>query len=201
MNPTDDADLVEPVIATTALPSPPPGCRVLVERFDDGLTLNVPPAGITGAGGLLIFALIWNAAVMGFTVLMVSVMADQPKRDGAAWLLPLLLGVFWLVGIGILLGSLNMARRRAAIAVTSGTLMVIQTGIFGSKQRTWEPGDVEAVRVGPSGMTVNDKPVIELQIIDGGASSFGMLAGRKDEELKWMAAELRRALKVPTHAS
>jgi hypothetical protein len=72
--------------------------------------------------------------------------------------------------------------------------MVIQTGLFGAKQREFPPGDLDDVRVGPSGMTVNDEPVLELHIIDGGGMKFGLLAGRSQEELRWLAAELRAVL-------
>ena len=112
------------------------------------------------------------------------------------WIAPAILSIFWLVGIGVLLGSINMGRRQAAIAVTGGTVMVIQTGLFGSKQREWQPGDVGAVRAGPSGMTVNDKPVLELQIIDAARRKMGLLAGRRDDELRWLAYELRLALGI-----
>jgi hypothetical protein len=182
-------------------PVPPAGTNIQIERFPDGLTINLPPAGIRGTKGLFFFAVIWDSAMAVFTVFMVSAILSGKEKNEAAWILPLVLSVFWLVGIGLLVGSLNMARRRAAIAITGGSLMVIQTGLFGSKQRTWEPGDVEAVRVGPSGMTVNNKPVMQLQIIDGGADIFGMLTGRSDEELHWLAAELRAALGVSSHAS
>jgi hypothetical protein len=182
-------------------PTPPKNTAIQIERFPDGLTANIPPAGIRGTHGLFFFAVIWDAAMAVFTVFLVFAVFNGKDNQKAIWMLPLLLSVFWLVGIGLLLAALNMARRRAAIAVTSGTLMVIQTGLFGTKQRTWEAGDVEAVRIGPSGMTVNDKPVMQLQIFDGGGDSFGMLTGRANDELKWLAAELRAALNVPSHAA
>jgi hypothetical protein len=100
-----------------------------------------------------------------------------------------------------LLAAINMGRRKAAIAVTGGTLMVIQTGLFGSKQREWEPGDVQAIRAGPSNVKVNDRSLLELQIDDGGAHRFAILCGRSDEELRWIASELRAALSVPARAS
>jgi hypothetical protein len=93
-----------------------------------------------------------------------------------------------------------MGMRRAAIAVTGGTLMVIQTGLFGAKQRDWEPGDVESIRAGPSGVTVNGRALLELQIYDGGADRFAILCGRTDEELHWIASELRTALGLPARA-
>ena len=58
------------------------------------------------------------------------------------------MSIFWLVGIGMLLGASNMGLRKAGIAVTGGTLMVIQTGIFGTRQRDWQPGNVEAIAPG-----------------------------------------------------
>lgn len=191
----------EAVDATDVVPSSPPkGSQITIERFPDGLTIQIPPAGLwRGTHGLFTVALFWNGFMTVFTAAMLGAFFGAgAMKDHAVWLLPLLLSIFWLVGIGILLGSLNMGRRRAAIAVTGGTLMVIQTGLFGSKQRDWPPGDVEAVRAGPSGMTVNDQPVLELQIFDGGASKFGLLAGRPDRELEWLADTLREALQVPT---
>lgn len=175
---------------------PPAKCPIKFERFDDGLTIEVPPAGIAGTLGLFLFAIIWDA----FSLLLLLIVLGNNKQEGGAGVLFLVLGIFWLVGIGLLLASIHMARRRAAIAATGGTLMVIQTGLFGSKQRTWEPGDLEAIRVGPSGMTVNDKPVLELQFFDGGAAKFGMLTGRNDDELEWLAEELRAVMQVPKYA-
>jgi hypothetical protein len=118
------------------------------------------------------------------------------KADVAAlWIIPLILALFWMAAIGFLLGAINMGLRRAALAVTGGSLLVIQTGIFGSKRRQWEPGDVEAIACGPSGLEVNSVPVLELQIHDGGGK-FGLLSGRSDAELEWIASELRQALGV-----
>jgi hypothetical protein len=195
--PSDDADLSQ---ASEERPAPPAGSQITIERFADGLTIQIPPAGLwRGTKGLFALAVIWNGFFLLLTPCLLSAVlgdAGNKHADNAAWVLPLVLSVFWLAGIGILLASINMARRKAAIAVTSGTLMVIQTGIFGSKQRDWEPGDVGAVHVGASGMTVNDQPVLELQILDGGGSKFGLLAGRSDDELHWLASELRTALRV-----
>jgi hypothetical protein len=180
------------------VPAPaPPGSRMTVERFPDGLTIQIPAAGISGTKGILAFAVIFNGVLAFITAMMLVIFfAGNLKHNGPIWILPLFLSFFWLVGICFLLASLNMARRRAAIACTGGTLMVIQTGLLGSKQRDFEPGDVEAIRVGPSGMTVNDVPIRELQIIDGGGAKFALLAGRSDAELDWLAAELRHALQV-----
>jgi hypothetical protein len=174
------------------------GSRITVDRFPDGLTIHLPPAGIRGAKGLFGFAIILNGAlafITGFFALMLF--SNGLKHNGPLWVLPVALSFFWFVGICFLLAAFNMARRRAAFAVAGSSLMVIQTGLFGSKQHDFEPGDVEAVCVGPSDMSVNDEPIPELHIFDGGAEKYSLLAGRSDDELEWIAAELRQALGVP----
>jgi len=180
--------------------SQPAGSSITIERFPDGVTIQVPPAGLwRGSHGLFAFALIWLGITVPISLCVIgSMVGGQENANENAGALPLMFSLFWLVGIGLLLAAINMGRRKAAIAVTGGSLMVLQTGLFGSKQREWPPGDVEAIRTGPSGMTVNDKPVLELQIFDGGAAKFGLLAGRTDAELEWMAAELRAMLKIPS---
>jgi hypothetical protein len=49
-------------------------------------------------------------------------------------------------------------------------------------------------------MEVNGRPVLELQIHPVGGKKWGLLAGRDEDELRWMATALRRALKLPAHS-
>jgi hypothetical protein len=179
---------------------PPPGTTISIERFADGLTIQVPPGGLLGGTkGLFVFALLWDGAMTLFTAAMLAgFLHGEAKRDDSIWLPVLFLGLFWLVGVVMLLSSIQMGRRRAAIAVTAGSLMVIQSGPLGTKQRDWTPGDVSAVRAGPSGMEVNSRPVLELQVVDAKGVKFGLLAGRSDDELRWLAQELRIALLGPS---
>jgi hypothetical protein len=180
----------------------PVGSQIIVERFADGVTIQVPPAGLfRGTQGLFVFALLWNIVVVAISAVVLGALLDpNVKPDNSIWIPPAFMSIFLLVGIGMLLGSINMGRRRAALAVTGGTLMVIQTGLFGSKQRNWQAGDVKAIGVHSSGMKVNDKPVLELQISDKHAKKFGLLAGRGNDELWWLAQELRNALGVADDA-
>jgi hypothetical protein len=58
--------------------------------------------------------------------------------------------------------------------------------------------DIADIRAGPSGREVNDRPVLELQVHPRKGKKVGLLAGRNEEELRWMAAQLRRALELST---
>ena len=195
--PNETSDAAEPAAAETPLPQPA-NSPITIERFPDGLTITVPPAGLwKGTHGLFVFAILWNGVIGVLTpLLLVGIFTGKGVEQGAALIAPAVLSIFWLVGIGILLGALNMGRRQAAIAVTGGMLMVIQTGLFGTKQRQWAATEISRICAGHSGMEVNDKPILELQIYGQGAGKLGLLAGRTDDELNWIASELRVALGV-----
>ncbi len=190
----DDTD-----IATAETPLPQPAnSAIQIERFSDGLTITAPPAGLwKGTQGLFAFSLLWNGVMAVLTPLfLLGIFREKPHDQWAYLVLPAFLSLFWLVGIGVFLGALNMGRRQAAIAVTAGSLMVIQSGPFGTKQRQWAAAEISRICAGPSGMEVNDKPILELQIFGAGSGKFALLAGRSDEELQWIASELRVSLGV-----
>ncbi len=184
----------------------PTGSNIGCESFPDGVTIQIPPAGVwKGSKGLFVFGILWLAIVGPISLCMLGGLlganvGQVKKADAnAVWILPLVMSLFWAVGIGMLLAAINMGRRKAALAVTAGSLLVIQTGLFGTKRRQWEPGEVEAVCTGPSGLEVNGEPVMELHIHDGGGK-FRLLCGRSDAELEFVARTLRQALGVGRRA-
>lgn len=172
-------------------PPQPAGSRVEIERTTTGLTLTVPPAGLgQGSKGLFVFGVIWCGMCALFTTFVLLAEA----KDGSKLGILAFLSLFWLVGLGLLLGAINMARRRAVLAVVEGELMVLQTSIFRTKSRQWRRGEVASVHVGPSGMEINEQPVLELQVVSADGDKFGLLAGRDVEELEWLAHETRQSL-------
>jgi hypothetical protein len=129
-----------------------------------------------------------GAAVAGF------------EWDGNPWLPILLIAAFWAFGLGLLAVAVNMGRRTAVMAVEDGRLQVETRGLFGVRRQEWNPGELSAVRADAGGLEVNERPVLELQIHPAGGKKWGLLAGRDEDELRWMATSLRRALKLPAHA-
>src|SRR5581483_9571852 len=101
----DDADHVDDeddvAAEETRLPQPP-GSQIVVERFADGLTINVPPAGLwRGSHGLFAFGVLWVGFMSVFTPLFLAgLFSGKGVEQGAALLVPALLSLFWLVGIG-----------------------------------------------------------------------------------------------------
>jgi hypothetical protein len=166
-----------------------------VEARPNGFLLVVPPAGLLkGSKGLFGFAILWCLFMSVFTgILMVASGKDSHGTPAAMWVF---FALFWLIGLGMLAGAINMGRRRAMLLVENDQLSVAQIGIFGAKKRDWHRESIAAIRADASGMTVNDVPLIELQIYPVGGKKSGFFAGRDELELRWMATELRRALQV-----
>lgn len=178
------------------LPEQPAGSRIFLEQRGAGIRLVVPPAGIwKGSKGLFFFSLLW----CGFMVLFTALSAFGKSKSSGSLPLPVFLFIagFWLIGFGMLAGAVHMGRRRAELSADSTGLRIETQGLFGAKQREWTRGDIAAIRADASGMTVNDRPVIELQIHPAMGKKAGFLAGRDEDELRWIAAQLRRALNIP----
>jgi hypothetical protein len=174
----------------------PPGSEVQLERFPDGITFRVPPAGVwKGSAGMFQFGILWTVGIAGFTSLFAG--AGVAQGQGASAVLGALgiMSLFWLVGAGLLLGGWVMGTRESVIAVVGDSVMVMQTGLRRAKRREWPRSDVKTARVGPSGTEINDEPVLELQLHGADKKLFGMLGGRDVQELTWMATLLRQALK------
>jgi hypothetical protein len=196
----DDDRWSEPQDLDDVVPAPtqPTGSVIELNRFADGVTIRVPPAGLwRGNHGLFFFSLLWNGFMLIFSPATIGGVLLADKQEGDTWIILPLLGVFWAVGIGMMLAGIHMGKREAALAVAGGTLMAMQIGLFGKKQREWLLSEVAAIRVEATNMKVNGVPVNELRIYDTAGSKFGLLAGRKDEELEWLAHELREAARAP----
>ncbi len=198
----DEEAVLLTALGPVGIAPPPPleqpeGSNIEVEQFDDGVTLKVPPAGIRGTKGLFSFSVFWLAFISVFTAIFLGAFLSNPQKvDGPIWVIPLVISIFFLVGFAMLAGALNMARRRAVLAVVDRSLMVLQTGLFGSKRREWTAGEIQRIVCGPSGMSVNNRPVMELQIHPTNGKKFGLLAGRDNDELRWMAGLLSRTLGI-----
>jgi len=99
-----------------------------------------------------------------------------------------------------LLIVLYLGRRRAALAVVGGRLYVLRVGLFHTARGEWARDELADVRVGPCSAKVNDKPVLELQILPKKGAKFALLVGRSEVELQWMAAILKQALSLRPEA-
>jgi hypothetical protein len=174
----------------------PAGSKVRITTGVNGPVIEIPPAGLwKGSKGLLAFGIFWCLFMVVFTgFFLFTNQKDSQGVPGGVWLF---IAAFWLIGLGLLAGAVNMGRRRATLRVEKSGLRVTQTNLFGIKSREWRREAIAALRADASGMAVNDVPILELQIHPVTGKKAGFFAGRADDELRWLATELRRALNVP----
>jgi hypothetical protein len=186
-----------PVAEPGNLLAQPEGSEVAVEGGTDRLRLVVPPAGVwRGSKGLFLMALFWCGMMLVLTLGFAVIGPDQTA--GTPWFVWLLLLGFWLIGAWLLAASVNMGRRSAILEAERGRLRVQVRGIFGERDWEWQQAELAALRVGESGMEVNDVPVLELQVHPQVGNKVGLLSGRDEQELRWMAARLRAVLELPS---
>ncbi len=189
-------DKSEPTSKPQALKKPV-GSQVTIEQRDDGVTVRVPPAGVWCASkGLLCFALLWNAFVLVFLVMLVLTLFGvfEAEVDTNPWVVLVFLTPFVAVGVGVLLAAINTGKRYADIATAYDSLLVVHQSIFRKQVRQWTSDELERICVGPSGVEVNDQPVMELQFHPRSGGKYGLLGGRQEDELEWIAGQLRQSL-------
>jgi hypothetical protein len=197
---TVSQDAMPPSSWTTPGPSaaaarpPDTDIRCEVSRELGALLIDVPPRGLLrGSHGLFFFSLLWNAFVLAFIAVLVFG-ADRTDRGAFALLIP-----FFAVGVGLLLVSIRLGKARTMLVAMPDRLALRRRSPFGRSEKTFLAGQIADIRWGPSGTTVNDKPLMQLQLVHPDGRHTGLLTGRSTAELDWLAAELRQKLGLDGH--
>jgi hypothetical protein len=182
-------------------PPLPSGSRIVVTECGPDLTLEIPPRGlIRGSFGLVFFAAFWltiTAAVSGAMVLAENGIRVQPLPFAVG--MTAFISIFWLIGLGVLAFAIHTGRRRVTISTLGDRLSILQSGgIVGPKQQEWARDQLSVIRVGPSTITVNNRPLDELQVVSTAEKKFGLLAGWPRPELDWLATRLTSRFELPS---
>ncbi len=177
--------------AMEALPAqPPPGSRVEVHDFPDGCLVHVPRLGlIRGTRGFFPFALLWTVLSVGIVVV-VLVAGARSSNPPPVWLV----GLFPLAGVGMLLVSVHMGYRETWIAIKEDVVGIRQKSPFRKFERRLNRAEIAAVQMGPSGVEVNHRPVMELQFLLRDGRKVGLASQLSEPELLWLAELVRRRL-------
>lgn len=177
----------------------PAGTSLTISQQAGGIVAVVPPQGARASRGLLVFAIIWLTFISLFAVLM-TVAGDTPKRGRgrpqSKFVPAVVVGVFGLIGVGLLTVAVNQMRRRASLRASRDELIILEQSLFGTKTFKRPRGVLAAIRVGHSGMVVNNVPVLELQVEDTAGKKQGFFTNLTNDELHWLATHLRHATGV-----
>ncbi len=193
--------------AATQAPEPPdpgpPPAGVTCQPRPGGLTLEAAPSGIwKGARFFVGFATFWLLITAAVSIPMVlSILAGKPIRstDGAPtspWFLVAFLSLFWAVGLGMLAAAIHIGTRRTTIVIGDGLLVLTVISRLRQSRRQWPLETVGSVAVGPSGTSVNDRPLPCLHLRIGDATIKTLTAWNEDAErrLAWIATVLSTVL-------
>ena len=185
---------IGPAGAVPEIVPQPEGSRVEVVETGSGIQVAVPSRGLWKASsGLLLFGAVWT---MMTAVVTVGSVLKGPGSHGDFSLPGLIafLAVFWAVGLFMLLFGFHLGTQKWSIEVRPEGLVVTAKSILRSRVWQWRRGEVLRVRVGDSRVEVNHRPLRELQIQIVGGKPLGLLAGRDEAELAWLAGLLGRHL-------
>jgi len=176
--------------------SPRPADAVgILEHHEDGVTITIPPVGIRKGGkGLFGFSIMWNLFMIVFT----SIWAFGGGFKVGWDLLGLLafFSLFWAIGIGMGITALNAGKRKAILDVVGETLLITRQNIFKTRQQEVARDNIQSIRRDKSGVEVNEVPVLNLQIRLHQGKKISLLSQLDDDELSWIASELRQALRL-----
>ncbi len=150
----------------------------------------------SGTNGLFTFSVIWNGFMVIFSVVMLGGFLNG--QNGVADMLAIVtfILVFWAVGIGMLVGSIYMARQSAMIGVKEGLLFIERKTIFGTKWTEFEASQIDSIKMGHANFEVNNVPVKNLQVKPFDAKAVCMFAHLDNQEIKWLAQQLSQSLGV-----
>jgi hypothetical protein len=142
------------------------------------------------ARAMLTFAIFWDAISFTIFGVFLADMIRKPSLDALGGLA--FISLFVAIGVVMLLSAIQLAFRKAVILATRQSLVFTQTGPVRKVEYQWTAAELAAVRCANSGTEVNDRPLKQLQIGgSGGTAQRGVLTGRDEAELEWLAATLR----------
>lgn len=163
-------------------------------RTAEGLRFEVPAVGLGRGTGRGFWMMAWFP--LGFVALFELVKSGAGSGSfGWGDVGPsVFLMLFYAAGLGLLAVGWQLAFRTATLSIDDELLTVARRSPFGDSRQHFEREAIEDLRVGPSGLEVNDRQILELQIHAGGKKSLGMLSQRSVGELEWIVATLREEL-------
>ncbi len=197
-------------------PERPVNCLATLEETPAGAVVTVAPPGVWRGSPrfVVVWAFLWCAMLVPTTAALVPAALTGNVHDKhgqpVSPLRPMLFLVpFWLVGVGFLLGVLHRGRRRATLTVDGDRLIVVRSGLFGTRRWEWSRDDIAELRVvcdrrskigEGKGKNAYYPWQIDLRVVPREGAELNIFTYREGDprkaDLEWVATELRRALHI-----
>jgi hypothetical protein len=100
------------------------------------------------------------------------------------------------VGLYVLYFAFNVAKRTAMIGIDADTLFCETKELFRKSWTEIPRNQIQSIVVGPSGTSLNDVPLMQLQITQTPPSGHvtRLFTGLPEDELAWVCHELLREI-------
>ena len=184
--------------------SDPPETAIEVTEIDDGVSIALPAVGVRFASPEVKFAL----AFTGIVAVLIAFLLWLLHGAGATTRIVFGGGMALFAGIAAFLwfDAWRIGRRRAMIDVVGEHLLITVSAPLSRHVIETEQRFIRAIGVGPSGVVVDDEPVMALRLDLTKATRVGKANKRKlvlfrerpEADLRYVATRLREALGVET---
>ena len=166
----------------------------IIERTAARLVVHIPPS-VSGSGGLGFFALLWNGFMALFSTILFFGMR---KEQGRIEIVPVLfVSLFWLIGIGLVIGWVRMRFMRLYLLLEKDRL-VTQRRLFRTTNRELLLSPASKATLEES-YSVNDVPVHAVTVHGAGRKeSFG--TGLTPADKEFLARTINDFLGVKTES-
>jgi hypothetical protein len=196
-------------------PERPVNCRAVLEEHTGGVSLVMPPAGVWRGNNrfMVLWTFLWCGLLLPITALLGTAalqgnVHDKHGQPVSPLCAILFLIPFWLVGITFLLGVLHYGRRRVSLTVDGDRLLVVHSGVFGTRRREWTRDEIAELRVvcdrrstiGEGKRNPYYPWQIDLRIVPCEGPEVNVITYREGDprkaDLEWMATLLRGELRL-----
>lgn len=172
---------------------------------DPTLTITLPARGLSLRNPEVKFALIFAGVLAALTAFFASMIRWAP----ASFSIPVvgLLGLFWVAVFVMAFEAWRRSRQIAILDVLDDTLLINTRMPFSKRSIAIESRFIKALGVGPSGVVVDDVPILALRIdvtkpveVKPGTrkKKLVLFRERDEAELERIASQLRLALGIDT---
>ncbi len=171
----------------------PESSLIEVEYTKEGLSAMVPPMGLLrSSDGRSVGNLLGGGIAGAMAGAMAMLIFTPIGGFGWIWLLfsiPAFVGVLY-VGVGLL------GQRDTYIDIVHDELLVSTKGLHGVKQHQWSREQLKDITLGESVLEINDEHLPQLHIVPTEGEPLRLLTGRRQDEIRWLAHTLRKALHI-----
>jgi hypothetical protein len=194
-------DALQTMLATAPSDGPPPAGYLRRTHDDRGLSIHLGPEPMRQVlGGIFTVGLILaiGMPVFGSLLLTLVLLFPAPFEMKAliGAMLPLIVILFIILGLGACEWARRVARREADFLIDDDSLDIRITGPGDPLHFHWKRDEIASILVQPGNLSINNQPSQRLVITPHTGKAASMLNGRDIDDLAWLAETLREHLAI-----